>query len=218
MQPEQEPQVISADTLRTATFNRAEIKKENAWDKFGVGVSAACTIKCVGLPLITAALPSLGALSAFSHSPAAHWGVFALAAPGAAQLFHDGGKNERRFSNASFASFGLTLMAMGAIGHTILHGSGHDHTGHGDMSEMNHDMGSKMGGTDHSMHNMDHSGMDHSMHDMKSEVQQPAAVVFDPAAAGQKAIGDISHYSFLIGGLILGVGHLRRFFYNRKQQ
>jgi hypothetical protein len=212
MQQEQEPQVISADTLRTTTFNRAEIKKETTWDKFGVGVSAACTIKCIGLPLMTAALPSLGALSALSHSPAAHWGVVALATPGAAQLFFDGAKNNKRFANAIFASSGLTLMAMGAIGHTLSHGSSHDHSGHGDMPGMNHDMGSSMSGMDHSMHNMDHS-----IQGMKSEVRQPAAVVYDPAA-GQKAIGELSHYSFLIGGLVLGAAHLRRFINNRKQQ
>ncbi len=95
-----------------------KVREVSKFDKIGVGLSALCAVKCVGLPLLAGVLPVAG-LASWSHHPAVVWTVAGLALPLAAtKLIHAELKKGRYVTPALAYVSGMSLI-FGAVGHSI---------------------------------------------------------------------------------------------------
>lgn len=84
-------------------------------DAVGVGLSFACLVHCLALPLLLLLAP---ALSAWLSLPEwTHAAILLLATPAAAIAMSDGWRGHRRIAPAALAAGGLTLLVLGLLAH-----------------------------------------------------------------------------------------------------
>jgi hypothetical protein len=85
------------------------------FDVMGVGLSFACLVHCLALPLLLLLAP---ALSAWLSLPEAfHAAILLLAAPAALAAMSAGWRRHRRAGPALLAAGGLGLLVLGLAGH-----------------------------------------------------------------------------------------------------
>ena len=89
--------------------------RSRAADLLGVGLSLACLIHCLALPLLLLAAPALSAWLALPE--AFHAIVLLLAAPAAALALSDGWRRHRHPYPVAAALTGIALLAAGLAAH-----------------------------------------------------------------------------------------------------
>ncbi|WOF42115.1 MerC family mercury resistance protein [Sphingopyxis indica] len=85
------------------------------FDAVGVGLSFACLIHCLALPLLLLLAPALAAW--LSLPEWIHAAILLLATPAAAAAMTDGWRGHRRLAPGLLAASGLTLLGLGLAGH-----------------------------------------------------------------------------------------------------
>lgn len=85
------------------------------FDAMGVGLSFACLVHCLVLPLILLLAPALSAWLALPE--AFHAAILLLAAPAAFAAMSGGWRRHRHAGPALLAAGGLGLLALGLAGH-----------------------------------------------------------------------------------------------------
>lgn len=76
------------------------------WDRFGVGLSALCTVHCLGLPAVAVLAPAL----ALPDSHAFHVGLLALVAPIALVALATGFRRHRTRTPITLGALGLAFL------------------------------------------------------------------------------------------------------------
>jgi len=85
------------------------------FDALGVGLSFACLVHCLALPLLLLLAP---ALSAWLSLPEwTHAAILLLAVPAAIAAMSNGWRGHRRAGPAALAALGLALLLLGAAAH-----------------------------------------------------------------------------------------------------
>jgi hypothetical protein len=87
-------------------------------DGIGMGLSAVCAFKCMGVPVLASAL-SIGGLTAIAHHPAVVWSVAGLALPVAAWRLIGREIKRGRFITPLAATVASGAVTIGAIGHSL---------------------------------------------------------------------------------------------------
>lgn len=84
-------------------------------DAAGATLSAACMIKCIGLPLASAALPALSTVTLGGH--AAHLAILALSTPLAVKRLVIDSIRDSKFGLAAASALGLGVLAYDSFPH-----------------------------------------------------------------------------------------------------
>ena len=92
---------------------RAISPPKPAFDGLAIGISAACLVHCLGLPLLFAVLPALSA--AFDIPEAFHVAMFASAVPVSAIALNSGFRHHGALLPVLFGAIGLALLGAGAL-------------------------------------------------------------------------------------------------------
>jgi hypothetical protein len=92
--------------------------KSGTLDGIGMGLSALCAFKCMGVPIIASAL-SIGGLSAITHHPVIVWSVAGLALPVAAWRLVAREIKKGRVMTPLAATAASAAVTLGAIGHSL---------------------------------------------------------------------------------------------------
>lgn len=85
------------------------------FDALGVGLSFACLIHCLALPLLLLLAPALAAW--LSLPEWIHAAILLLAAPAAIAAMSSGWRGHRRAGPAALATAGLALLTLGLVAH-----------------------------------------------------------------------------------------------------
>lgn len=113
------PEALSLTRVSPVSGARESAGASAAWDKAGIGISAACMMHCTALPLLLTLSPSmLGGL--LNHNSFHQW-LLLLILPTALIAFGIGWSRHRRLSYLVPGLLGLTLVVLAVLfGHEVL--------------------------------------------------------------------------------------------------